>query len=49
VWPDDTLTCSGEVEREYEEDGLTKVDLVLQAVNQDGTVVVKGWMTFVVP
>ena len=49
VWPDDTLTCSGEVEREYTEDGDDRVDLVLQAVNQDGTVVVKGWMTFVVP
>ncbi|MGZ8734560.1 MAG: MaoC family dehydratase [Acidimicrobiia bacterium] len=48
VWPDDTLTCSGEIEREYIEDGEAKVDLVLQAANQDGTVVVKGWMTFVI-
>jgi acyl dehydratase len=47
VWPDDTLTCSGEIEREYEEHGEAKVDLVVQAVNQDGIVVVKGWMTFV--
>ncbi len=49
VWPDDTLTCSGEIEREYTEDGETKVDLVLQAKNQEGIVVVKGWMTFVLP
>ena len=49
VWPGDTLTCSGEIEREYTEDGETKVDLVLEAANQEGTVVVKGWMTFVVP
>ncbi|HZJ27460.1 MAG TPA: MaoC family dehydratase [Acidimicrobiia bacterium] len=50
VWPGDTLTCSGTVEREHvDDDGQPLVDLVLQAVNQDGAVVVQGWMTFVNP
>jgi acyl dehydratase len=48
VWPGDTLTVDGEVEREYEDSGQQRVDLALQATNQEGTVVVRGWMTFVV-
>lgn len=50
VWPDDTLTVSGEVEAEREaDDGSRLVDLTLRAVNQHGTVVVRGWMTFALP
>lgn len=48
VWPGDTLTCSGSIERSYTgDDDEPLIDLTLQAVNQNGVVVVQGWMTFV--
>ena len=49
VWPGDTLTCTGEVTKRYEEDGERKVDLELLCARQDGGTAIKGWATFVVP
>lgn len=49
VWPGDMLTCSGTVEREYEEDGEPRVDLELVCTRQTGGVAIKGWATFAVP
>jgi acyl dehydratase len=49
VWPDDTLTCTGEVTKRYDEDGERKVDLQLLCTRQTGGTAIKGWATFVVP
>jgi acyl dehydratase len=49
VWPGDTLTCTGEVTKRYEEDGERKVDLDLLCTRQNGGTAIKGWATFVVP
>ena len=43
VWPEDSLTLSGALDSEDEE----RFTLALEAVNQDGVVVVQGWTTFV--
>jgi acyl dehydratase len=48
VFPGDTVSCSGRVEREYTEDGTPLVDLELFCHTQDGTLAVRGWATFVV-
>jgi acyl dehydratase len=50
VFPGDTVSCSGRVEREYEVDanGTRMVDLELFCHKQDGTLAVRGWATFVV-
>jgi acyl dehydratase len=48
VFPGDTVTCSGEVVRQYTVDGESLVDLELCCSRQDGTVAVRGWATFVV-
>jgi acyl dehydratase len=48
VWPGDVLTCTGSIEREYEEDGEHKVDVELICSRQTGGVAVQGWATFVV-
>jgi acyl dehydratase len=47
VFPGDTLTCTGEVVRDYDEDGEPRLDLELVCTKQDGTVAVRGWATFV--
>lgn len=47
VWPDDVLTCSATVLREYEDDGVGKVDLELDCARQTGGLAVKAWATFV--
>ena len=49
VWPGDTLTCTGEVTKRYEDDGERKVDLELLCTRQDGGTAIKGWATFVAP
>ena len=49
VWPRDVLSCAGTLVRKYEEAGERRADLELSCANQHGTVVVRGWMTFVVP
>lgn len=49
VFAGDVLTFNGAVERQYEENGESRVDLALSCTNQDGHVTVQGWMTFVVP
>jgi acyl dehydratase len=49
VWPGDTLTCTGEVTKRYEEEGERKVDLELLCTRQTGGAAIKGWATFVVP
>lgn len=48
VWPGDTLSCSGVVEREYEDAGERRVDVELVCSRQTGGVAVLGWATFVV-
>jgi acyl dehydratase len=59
VFPGDTVSCSGRVEREYTVDrdgrpvaeggdGAPMVDLELFCHKQDGTLAVRGWATFVV-
>lgn len=48
VFPGDTVSCSGRVEREYTVDGASMVDLELFCHKQDGTLVVRGWASFVV-
>ncbi|WP_305093308.1 MaoC/PaaZ C-terminal domain-containing protein [Prescottella sp. R16] len=47
VWPDDVLTCSATVLREYEDDGVAKIDLELDCARQTGGLAVKAWATFV--
>lgn len=47
VYPGDTLTCDGAVERSYVEDGTALVDLSLTCTTQNGVVAVFGWATFV--
>lgn len=49
VWPADTLTCSGTVDREYEVDGERMVDLELTCTRQNRGVAIKAWATFVTP
>jgi acyl dehydratase len=49
VWPGDTLVCSGEIVRDYEEDGEHRLDLELTCVRQTGGVAVQAWATFVRP
>ncbi|MFI1196213.1 MaoC/PaaZ C-terminal domain-containing protein [Micromonospora sp. NPDC020750] len=47
VFPGDTLTCTGQVVREYEQDGEARLDLELTCSTQSGAVAVQGWATFV--
>lgn len=47
VWPGDTLTCSGVVQREYQEADEWRVDVELVCHRQTGGVAVLGWATFV--
>ena len=49
VWPGDTLTCTGEVTKRYDEDGERKVDLELLCTRHTGGTAIKGWATFVAP
>lgn len=49
VWPGDTLTCSGEIVRTYEEDGEARVDVELTCDRQTGGTAVQAWATFVRP
>jgi acyl dehydratase len=49
VWPGDTLTCTGEVTKRYEDGRDRNVDLELRCTRQDGGTAIKGWATFVVP
>jgi acyl dehydratase len=46
VFPGDTLTCDGQVVREYDEDGRSMVDLELACRTQAGVLAVRGWATF---
>lgn len=48
VFPGDTLTFDGELERQIEEGGQDLVEVSLQGRNQEGVVVVLGWATFAV-
>jgi acyl dehydratase len=47
AWPGDVLTCTGDVVREYEEDGEARVDVELACTRQTGGIAVKAWATFV--
>lgn len=47
VWPGDVLSCGGEIERVYEEEGEERVDLRLTCRRQTGEIAVQGWTTFV--
>lgn len=49
VWPGDTLSCTGEVVRAYEENGEPRLDLELTCSRQTGGVAVQAWATFVQP
>ncbi|MEN3362365.1 MAG: hypothetical protein V7637_6347 [Mycobacteriales bacterium] len=49
VWPGDTLTCTGAVVREYEQDGQRLVDVELTATRPAGGVAVLAWATFARP
>lgn len=50
VWPGDTLTCTGELVREYRtDDGEDRVEVELTCTQQGGTVAVQAWATFVRP
>jgi len=49
VWPGDTLTCTGEVTKHYEEGGERLVDLELLCTRQTGGTAIKGWATFAAP
>lgn len=46
VWPDDVLTCSGAVVREYDEGGERRVDLELTVTRQTGGVAIRGEAAF---
>ena len=48
VWPGDTLVCSGEVVKRYEEHGERKVDLELSCDREGGGTAIRGSATFVV-
>jgi acyl dehydratase len=47
VWPGDSVTCTGSVAREYEQDGEPLVDVELTCATQSGAVAVQAWATFV--
>lgn len=49
VWPDDVLTCTGEVTRSYLHEGEQRVDVELTCLRQTGGKAVTVWATFVVP
>jgi acyl dehydratase len=46
VWPDDVLTCTGTVVKEYDADGEKRIDLDLTVTRQTGGVAVRGEATF---
>jgi acyl dehydratase len=46
VFPGDTLTCSGDVVREYRAGDEDLVDIELSCTTQSGVVAVRGWATF---
>jgi acyl dehydratase len=46
VWPGDTLTCSGDVVREYDGEGGPLADVELACIRQTGEVAVQAWATF---
>ena len=48
-FPGTTLTFSGTVERTYDHEGETRIDVALTATDQEGDVAVFSWMTFVCP
>lgn len=47
AWPDDELTCTGAILREYEGDEGPMVDVELTCTRQTGDVAVQAWATFV--
>jgi acyl dehydratase len=49
VWPGDTLTCSGEVVKEYDGEDGPLVDVELSCARQTGEVAVQAWATFARP
>jgi hypothetical protein len=46
VWPGDTLTCTGQLVREYEGADGALVDIELACTRQTGEVAVQAWATF---
>jgi acyl dehydratase len=48
-FPGDTLTITGQVTNQYQENGEDRVDVELSVTHADGRVAIQGWMTFVVP
>jgi acyl dehydratase len=47
VWPGDTLTCTGEVVREYGDQDGPHADIELACKRQTGEIAVQAWATFV--
>jgi acyl dehydratase len=47
VWPGDTVTCTGQIVKEYEQDGDNYVDIELACTKQTGGVAVQVWATFI--
>jgi acyl dehydratase len=46
VWPGDTLTCTGDIAKEYDGDEGPLVDVELSCARQTGEVAVQAWATF---
>lgn len=49
VWPDDVLTFTGRIVREYEEGDEAKIDVEIACTRQTGGVAAQAWATFVHP
>jgi peroxisomal enoyl-CoA hydratase 2 len=45
LWPGDTLTCRGTISRVYDVDGVTHMDMLLEALNQKGETLIEGEAT----
>lgn len=48
VWPDDVLTCTGRIAREYEQEGDRMIDVEIDCTRQTGGIAATAWATFVV-
>ena len=46
AWPGDTLTCTGEVVQEYDDQEGPLADIELSCARQTGEIAVQAWATF---
>lgn len=49
LWPGDTITCTATVAKKYKEGDENRVDLALEATNQDGKTLIQGTATAALP